>query len=114
MWDSRKVGLSTPPIKTKAGWLMLYHGVSDHGTYRVGAVLLKLDDPQSVLARTTDHIFEPVEEYEKVGIVPNVVFPCGVVLRKGTLYMYYGGADQVVGVATMKLQDLLDALTKGL
>jgi predicted GH43/DUF377 family glycosyl hydrolase len=113
-WDSAKVGITAPPIKTKYGWLLLYHGVSkSHGTYRVGACLLDLKDPGIVLARSTDAIFEPEEEYEKVGIVNNVVFPCGMVLKKDTLYIYYGGADKVVGVATMKFSVIIGALLNG-
>lgn len=114
-WDSAKVGICAPPIKTKHGWLLLYHGVSkSHSTYRVGAVLLDLKDPAIVLSRTTEPIFEPEEEYEKVGIVNNVVFPCGMVEQKGILYIYYGGADKVVGVATMKLDIILKALVNGI
>ncbi len=114
-WDSAKVGITAPPIKTKYGWLLLYHGVSkSHGTYRVGALLLDLKDPAIVLARSTDPIFEPEAEYEKKGLVNNVVFPCGMILRKGLLYIYYGGADTVVGVATMKLDILLGALVRGM
>lgn len=112
-WDSAKVGISGPPIKTKNGWLLLYHGVSkSHNTYRVGAVLLDLDDPAIVLARTADPILEPEEPYEKIGIVNNVVFPCGMVLKDGLLYVYYGGADMVVGVATIELDIVLKALTR--
>ena len=114
MWDSEKVGITAPPIETKYGWLMLYHGVShSHGTYRVGAVLLDKKDPNIILARSTDAIFQPEEEYEKIGIVNNVVFPCGMVVSKGILYIYYGGADKVIGVATMKLSIILDALVRG-
>lgn len=113
-WDSAKVGITAPPIKTKYGWLLLYHGVSrSHGTYRVGATLLDLKDPGIVLARSTDPIFEPEEDYEKIGIVNNVVFPCGMVLRGDTLYIYYGGADKVVGVATVKLSVIVTALVHG-
>jgi beta-1,2-mannobiose phosphorylase / 1,2-beta-oligomannan phosphorylase len=112
-WDSSKVGISAPPIKTKAGWLLLYHGVSkSHNTYRVGAVLLDKKDPAIVLARTADPIFEPEEQYEKFGIVNNVVFPCGMVEKKGLLYIYYGGADTVTGVATIELDILLRAMTR--
>ena len=113
-WDSSKVGITAPPIKTKKGWLLLYHGVSkSHNTYRVGALLLDLKDPAIVLARSTDPIFEPEEEYERKGIINNVVFPCGMVLRKNLLYIYYGGADTVTGVATMELKVILDALSHG-
>jgi len=112
-WDSSKVGITAPPIKTKNGWLLLYHGVSkSHNTYRVGAVLLDLKDPAIVLARTTDPIFEPREEYEKEGIVNNVVFPCGITVEDGLIYIYYGGADKVVGVATIELDIVLKALTR--
>lgn len=113
-WDSLKVGITAPPIKTKSGWLLLYHGVSkSHGTYRVGTVLLDLKDPAIILARGTDTIFEPEEIYEKIGIVNNVVFPCGMVVRDDILYIYYGGADKVTCVATMNLSIILEALVRG-
>ena len=89
---------------------MLYHGVSDDNVYRVGAVLLDKNDPTNIIGRTTNFIFEPQTEYEKVGQFPNVVFPCGSVIIKDTIYMYYGGGDSVVGVATMKVKTLLNLL----
>ena len=114
-WDSAKVGISAPPIKTKNGWLLLYHGISkSHNTYRIGAVLLDLNDPAIVLARTTDPIFEPEESYEKVGVTNNVVFPCGMTLKDGLLYIYYGAADSVVGVATIELGVILKALIRNI
>ncbi len=114
-WDSVKVGIAAPPIKTKYGWLLLYHGVSHtHGTYRIGAVLLDKKDPTLVLARTADPIFWPEEEYEKKGVVNNVVFPCGMAKIGEKLYIYYGGADTVVGVAMMNLDVMLTALTRNL
>jgi predicted GH43/DUF377 family glycosyl hydrolase len=113
-WDSAKVGIASPPIKTKYGWLLLYHGVSkSHSTYRVGAALLDLKDPAIVLARSTDPIFEPQEDYEKNGVVNNVVFPCGITVRKGIVFIHYGGGDKVTGVATMKLDIILKALVHG-
>ena len=115
MWDNEKVGITAPPIKTKHGWLLLYHGIakSDH-TYRVGAVLLDLKDPAIVLSRSTDSIFEPQEKYEKEGIVNNVVFPCGMVLKDPLIYIYYGGADKVVGVATMPSEVIIQGLLHGI
>ncbi len=110
MWDGLKVGISTPPIETEDGWLILYHGVSWSSIYRVGAMLLDKKDPTIVLARTAAPILEPEMEYEKAGIVSNVVFPCGWVVRKGLVYIYYGGGDKVVGVATVKLSALLRML----
>ncbi|MFA6254286.1 MAG: hypothetical protein WC640_03540 [Candidatus Paceibacterota bacterium] len=110
-WDSRKVGIAAPPIKTKKGWVLFYHGVSDVDSfYRVGAVLLDLADPTKVVARSDEPIFEPEEDYEKVGLIPNVVFPCGAVLLGNKFYLYYGGADQVVGVVTIDRDKLLQNL----
>lgn len=110
MWDGGKVGVSTPPLKTKAGWLLLYHGVSRSTTYRVGAVLLDLTDPTIVRARTAVPLFEPEEDYERKGVTSNVVFPCGFVERNGIAYVYYGAADYCIGVATMKMSRLLKVL----
>lgn len=109
-WDSRKIGIAAPPIKTVKGWVLLYHGVSEDGIYRVGAVLTDLHDPTKIVGRADYPIFEPETDYEKNGQVANVVFPCGAVLIEKTIFMYYGGADKVVGVATMKLEKLLEVL----
>lgn len=109
-WDSEKVGAVAPPIKTKEGWVMLYHGISDKNIYRVGAVLLDLKNPVKILGRTDNPIFEPETSYEKAGQIPNVVFPCGNALLGKTLFVYYGGGDRVVGVATVELKQLLDYL----
>lgn len=111
-WDSAKVGITAPPVKTKKGWVLLYHALSErHHTYRIGAVLLDLKDPTTVLSRSTDPILSPEEPFEKEGITSNVVFPCGMIVRDGLLYIYYGAADKVVGVATMELDILVRALT---
>jgi len=109
-WDSKRVGGVAPPIKTKAGWIFLYHGISDDNIYRVGAVLLNLKNPLRILGRTTNPILEPETSYEKEGLMPNVVFPCGMVALKGKLFVYYGGGDRVVGLATLKISKLLSVL----
>lgn len=109
-WDSEKVGAAGPPVKTREGWVMLYHGVSEEKVYRVGAVLLDLKNPVKVLARLVYPILEPEANYEMEGQVPKVVFPCGNVILKDTLYVYYGGGDSVVGVATTNLRELLSIL----
>lgn len=114
MWDGNKVGLSCPPIKTEKGWLVLYHGVSHTSTYRIGAILLDLNDPTIVLSRTTDAIFEPKEDYELEGQVGKVVFPCGAIVKNGMIYIYYGGGDSVINVARMRLNDLLETLVSGI
>lgn len=110
MWDGSKVGSAAPPIKVGDKWLMIYHGVSRHATYRLGAALLDASGTV-VLARTADPIFEPLEQYEKEGEVPNVVFSCGAVVRGDTLFLYYGAADKTIGVATASLAHMLDALS---
>jgi len=111
MWDSKKVGIAGPPMKTEKGWLLLYHGVSDDSVYRVGAALLDLENPANVLARTSDFLLEPEEEWEKEGQIQNVVFPCGAVIREDTIFVYYGGADSVVAGATISLSELLRILS---
>ncbi|PIU58464.1 MAG: hypothetical protein COS89_00210, partial [Deltaproteobacteria bacterium CG07_land_8_20_14_0_80_38_7] len=111
MWDSRKIGIAAPPKKTEKGWILFYHGVSDEDRfYRVGAILLDLKDPTKIIARTDEPIFEPEALYEKEGLIPNVVFPCGAVLLGDKFFLYYGGADKVVGVATIEAEKLLKNL----
>jgi predicted GH43/DUF377 family glycosyl hydrolase len=110
MWDSLKVGIAGPPIKTPAGWVLFYHGITADHAYCLGAVLLDRKDPTRVLGRTSQPIMTPIEPWEREGWINNVVFPCGQVVRDGCVYLYYGGADQVVGVATIKLADLVSSL----
>ncbi|HWY79191.1 MAG TPA: hypothetical protein VNW29_02430 [Candidatus Sulfotelmatobacter sp.] len=112
-WDNVKIGISAPPIETEHGFLLLYHGVSEPGfKYKVGAMLLDAQDPTKVLARTDEPIFEPEMPYEIEGEIPNVVFPCGALIIDKNLFVYYGGADKVIGVATIKFEDLLNFLLK--
>jgi beta-1,2-mannobiose phosphorylase / 1,2-beta-oligomannan phosphorylase len=114
MWDSRKIGISSVPIKTKYGWVLLYHGISAaDNEYRTGAMLLDLKDPGIVLARTEFPLIEPETQYEKFGVVNNVVFPCGSCLIDDNLFVYYGGADKVIGVATMNFSILTQYLKDG-
>jgi predicted GH43/DUF377 family glycosyl hydrolase len=110
LWDSVKIGIAGPPIKTPEGWLLIYHGVSKTSTYRLGAVLLDLKNPTTILSRTVDTILEPLEEYEIEGVVRKAVFSCGAVLRDDTLFLYYGGADTVLCVAKVSLKKLLKML----
>jgi predicted GH43/DUF377 family glycosyl hydrolase len=115
-WGSNKLGISTPPFKTDRGWFTLYHGVRETASgrlYRVGAMLLDLDDPSIVIGYTSHFIFGPEELYERTGDVPNVVFPCGIILESDrTLKMYYGAADTCIAVAEAKLDDILDLCSK--
>jgi beta-1,2-mannobiose phosphorylase / 1,2-beta-oligomannan phosphorylase len=110
--DSKKIGIAGPPIETKQGWLLLYHGISKEDlSYGVRAALLDLDDPTKVLARTPDPILMPLTNYEMEGLVRDVVFPCGSVVLNDDLFVYYGGADKVIGVATIRLSELLSKMT---
>lgn len=108
LWDAKRVGAGGPPIRTDAGWLMLYHGYDDEHVYRMGAALLDLEDPTVVLKRPTASILEPQETWEMKGDVPQVVFGCANPVHEGTVYLYYGGADRVIGLATAGLKELLD------
>lgn len=121
-WDER-IGAGPPPIKTKHGWLLIYHGVATHfassNIYQAGAILLDLTNPTKVLARTRLNILEPREIYETVGQVANVVFPSGCIPSQieenGTvpddaeLMIYYGAADTSIGLATATVGDIIHA-----
>ena len=109
-WETRKIGSGAPPIRTKKGWLVIYHGVSAERVYRAGALLLDLKNPQDVIARTRAPILEPETEFEKRGVVPNVVFPDGAVVLDGELVVYYGGADRVCCGAKVLLDEFLEEL----
>ncbi len=110
-WDSKKIGIAGPPIETARGWLLLYHGVSKRaGHYNIRAALLDLDDPTKILYRTHDTVIETKTLYEKEGIVPNVIFPCGAIVMQNRLFVYYGAADKVIGVATIRMKDLMYTL----
>ncbi|CAZ94304.1 MULTISPECIES: glycoside hydrolase family 130 protein [Zobellia] len=112
-WEE-KVGGSTPPLKTPEGWLIIYHGVENGGKgyYRVGLALLDLNDPTKVIARATDFVMEPEHDYEIDGPYQGCVFPTGNVIVDDTLYVYYGAADKYIGLATCKIDDVLDYLKK--
>ena len=112
-WEELKVGAGPPPIKTRTGWLVIYHGVSREKVYRAGAALLDLHDPSKIIGRTKTPILEPKEPYEKFGDVNNVVFPTGAcVVDNDKLFVYYGAADKVCCLATADLDYLLDHILK--
>lgn len=108
-WEE-KTGGSTPPLRTNKGWLVLYHGVENGGKgyYRVGAVMLDLEDPTKVIGRTEDWIMEPEHDYEIEGYYNGCVFPTGNMIVGDTLYVYYGGADKYIGLATCNVHELVD------
>ena len=105
-----KVGAGPTPIETDEGWLMFYHGVltSCNGfTYAMGAAILDKDEPWKVLHRADCFLLAPHENYELVGDVPNVVFPCAALTDAdtGRIAIYYGGADTVVGLAFTTVEE---------
>jgi len=118
MWDSMKIGAGAQPLKTRYGWLLIYHGVDYNYVYRLGVMLVDLNNPRKVIYRSPNPILEPEEDYE-IGLsgawVPNVVFTCGAV--PGTdkdilddddeILVYYGAADTSIGVARATLADLV-------
>jgi len=114
-WDANKIGLCSPPLETKAGWLILYHGVrttASGSIYRLGLALLDLENPLKVIRRTDEWIFGPKAHYEREGDVDDVVFPCGWLKKDGNVLIYYGAADSRLCLATAHLDELLDFVLK--
>ena len=114
-FESRNIGGGCPPIETKEGWLLIYHGVEDAlqgRTYHAGAALLDLDNPTKVIGRLKQPLFSPVEPWEKQGDVNNVVFPTGTILREGRLFIYYGAADKLIAAKSLEMEELLRELKK--
>jgi beta-1,4-mannooligosaccharide/beta-1,4-mannosyl-N-acetylglucosamine phosphorylase len=119
-WDEF-IGSGPPPVKTREGWLHIYHGVAGHfgsaNIYQAGVMLLDLHNPAIVLSRSWNNILEPRELWEYVGQVPNVVFPSGMIVKdydsegyalpESEVYVYYGAADTVVGLAVTTIQELI-------
>jgi predicted GH43/DUF377 family glycosyl hydrolase len=95
------------------GWLHFYHGYDEDHVYRLGVCLLDRDDPTHVIARPEEPIFEPAELWELKGDVNNVVFSCANPVVDGTVYIYYGGGDHVIGLATCQLDDVLQFTLSG-
>ena len=135
-WDYARVGAGPPPIKTEKGWLLLYHGVeekvrtknkllkkinkmffglvNEYSVYSIGAALFDLKNPRTLIAKTKRPLIVPKRSYEKKGFVDNVVFSTGLVLdeNKKDLLIYSGGADKVVTVKKIKLNDILKSLSR--
>ncbi|MDP2655493.1 MAG: hypothetical protein Q8P17_03090 [bacterium] len=113
-WDTYVRGAGPPPVRTPQGWLLLYHAIDkrDPGRYKLGAMLLDINDPTKVLHRSVAPVLAPDEHYENHG-KPGIVYACGAVVRDGTLFIYYGGADKVICVATASLTPFLAALVTG-
>ncbi|MFZ2621058.1 MAG: hypothetical protein WAX85_00970 [Minisyncoccia bacterium] len=113
-WDGLLRGGGPPPIKTELGWLLLYHALdkTDSSKYKLGAMILDKDDPTKILYRSKHPILSPDMHYENNG-KPGIVYASGALIRDDDLYIYYGGADKVVCVATTPLKKLLKYLQTG-
>jgi len=109
-WDDLKIGAAGTPIELNEGWLMLYHGVNIDRVYHLGVILLDKNNPEHVLYRSKEPILTPKEDYERFGKVPNVVFSCGNALVDNRLFVYYGGADSALCVATLEFDKLLSTI----
>lgn len=116
-WERLKIGAGPPPVKTPEGWLLIYHGVAGRlqpGTdlqpavrYCAGAMLVDAEEVWRVIDRTPDPLLEPETDGERIGIVPNVVFPTALDERSdGTADVYYGMADSRIGVARLRQASL--------
>lgn len=112
MWDSERIGCGTVPIRTDHGWLEIYHGCNEENRYCLGAMLLDLNDPSRVLARSEEPIMEPAEDYEKDGFLGQVVFSNGHLVDGDELTLYYGASDSVVCGARFSVRDILQSLQK--
>ncbi len=123
-WEDRWIGGGTPPVLTRFGWLMVYHGVSERARkaahevkpyrYSAGALVVDRDDPRRVLYRSPEPILTPTAGPEVREMGPDAVFPTGIDDRgDGRIDIYYGMADSSIGAATMRLPDELPGLERG-
>jgi beta-1,2-mannobiose phosphorylase / 1,2-beta-oligomannan phosphorylase len=110
MWDSARIGAGAAPIKTTEGWLEIYHGANNEHRYCLGALLLDLNDPSRVIARSEQPIMIPSAEYELTGFFGKVVFTNGHIVEGDTIYMYYGASDEVICGAELSIKEILNSL----
>lgn len=110
MWDSARVGAGAAPVRTEKGWLEIYHGANEENRYCLGALLLDLEEPWKVIARSEEPIMEPTAPYEKTGFFGNVIFTNGQYVDGDTIYMYYGASDEVICGATLSISEILSTL----
>jgi predicted GH43/DUF377 family glycosyl hydrolase len=108
-WELIQIGNCGSPIETAAGWLVLTHGVGPMRRYAIGALLLDLEDPSRVIAQMPEPLMVP-EQNEREGYVPNVLYSCGSMVYRDHLILPYGFSDAGIGIALVRLPDLLDAL----
>lgn len=109
-FDSKRLGAGASPIKTEKGWLEIYHGATDKNRYCLGAILMDLKDPSKIIARSEEPIMEPMTEYELKGFFGEVIFTNGHIVDGDQIQMYYGAADEFVGLATFSITEILKTL----
>ena len=110
MWDSARVGAGAAPIRTAAGWLEIYHGADEENRYCLGALLLDMNEPWKVLARSKVPIMEPEAQYERTGFLGNVLFTNGQLVDGDHLTIYYGASDSVICGAKFSITEILKTL----
>ncbi|WP_438351126.1 glycoside hydrolase family 130 protein [Paenibacillus sp. FA6] len=113
-WDSVRIGASAVPIRLKEGWLEIYHGADESNRYCIGAVLLDIDEPWKVIARSEEPIMEPQADYECEGFFGNVIFPCGALYEDNKIKIYYGASDQSIAYAEISLENIRSGLKHSL
>ncbi|OGY37187.1 MAG: hypothetical protein A3E36_04230 [Candidatus Andersenbacteria bacterium RIFCSPHIGHO2_12_FULL_45_11b] len=109
-WSERKYGLGSQPISISQGFLVVSHGVNSNSEYRLGLMLFDKNDPSRLIWSTDQSILEPEMPYEKEGFIPNVVYTCGALVKNNELWIYYGGADRVMGRAILSMKDITEAI----
>ena len=113
--ESSHIGGGCPPIETEDGWLFIYHAVEstpEGSVYHASATLLDFENPVNVISRLHEPLISPTLEWEKKGVVNNVVFPTGAIVIDETLYIYYGAADARIGTVSLNLNELLAEFKK--
>ncbi|MGD0464851.1 MAG: glycoside hydrolase family 130 protein [Tepidisphaeraceae bacterium] len=110
MWDSARVGAGAAPIRNPAGWLEIYHGANERNRYCLGAMLLDLEQPWKVIARSKDPIMEPSAPYEQTGFFGNVIFTNGHLVDDDMVTIYYGASDSVICGAQFSIAEILTSL----
>ncbi len=111
-WDSARIGAGAAPIKTEKGWLEIYHGANEDNRYCLGALLLDINNPSVVIARSEQPIMEPSADYELTGFFGNVIFTNGHWVEGDTLHLYYGASDEVICAADFSINEILTSLLK--
>ncbi|MFC1735052.1 glycoside hydrolase family 130 protein [Candidatus Hydrogenedentota bacterium] len=110
-FDAAKTGGSCVPIRTKDGWLEIYHGADMEDRYSLGAALLDMNDPSKVIARSKRPLMQPEADYELNGFYGNVVFSCGAVVNAdGTVTIYYGASDECMAAATTTIEKIMSTM----